>query len=92
MVGPGKPFYLYCGVPLGALQDAGTWARPRISRNHGQTRPSISPPAYWRELQRRNTLQGKPVNLNDYRKEQPARYPLDKPRHRAECRQGAASG
>jgi len=33
-------------------------------------------PAYWEELQRRNALLGNRVNLDSYRRDQPAQYPL----------------
>jgi hypothetical protein len=92
-IGNGKPFYPYCGVPLGAIQDAGIYLGPAEDLTASQPNPAIYlDPPYWHELQRRNALQGNPVNLNDYRKEQPARYPLDKPPPSAECRRTGAGG
>jgi hypothetical protein len=44
-------------------------------------------PAYWAELQRRNALEGHPVNLDSYRQPQPALFPLLKVPPSAECGQ-----
>ncbi len=84
---PGKPFNPYCGVPLRSLQDAGIHLGPAHELTASRPNPAIYlDPPYWRELQRRNALQGNPVNLHDYRKDLPAQYPLFKPPRSAECR------
>lgn len=84
--GHGKPFNPYCGVPLGSLQDAGIYLGQAEDLTASRPNPAIYlDPVYWHELQRRNALQGNPVNLNDYRKELPAQYPLLKSPPSAEC-------
>lgn len=76
----GKQANPFCGVPLAKLIDAGlypgnpqdltmTWPDPAIYLD----------PTYWKELQRRNQLQGSPVDLNSYRQEHPAHYGQQKP-------------
>jgi hypothetical protein len=85
-VGHGKPFNPYCGVPLGSVQDAGLYLGQAEDLTASRPNPAIYlDPVYWKELQRRNVLQGNPVKLNDYREELPAQYGLSNPPPSAEC-------
>jgi hypothetical protein len=64
--GHGKPFNPYCGIPLSSLLDAGINLGQAEDLTASQPNPAIYlDPKYWHELQRRNALQGNPVNLND---------------------------
>ena len=66
-----------CGVRLGSLIDAGLYLGQPADLTQSYWNPAIFlDPVYWAELQRRNKLQGYPVNLESYRREQPARFPL----------------
>lgn len=65
------------GVPLGSLLDAGLYLGQPEDLTASRPNPAIYlDPAYWQELQRRNALLGNRVNLESYRREQPAQYPL----------------
>jgi hypothetical protein len=72
---PVNPFR---GVPLGSLLDAGLYLGQPGDLTASRPNPAIYlDPAYWEELQRRNALLGgRAVNLDSYRREQPAQYPL----------------
>jgi hypothetical protein len=66
-----------CGVPLGSLIDAGLYLGQPADLTQSYWNPAIFlDPVYWAELQRRNKLQGYPVKLETYRREQPAGFPL----------------
>jgi hypothetical protein len=85
-VGHGKPSNPYCGVPLGSVQDAGIYLGQAEDLTSSRPNPAIYfDPAYWQELQRRNTLQGNAVKLTDYRVQMPAQYGLPDPPPTAEC-------
>jgi hypothetical protein len=65
------------GVPLGSVQDAGLYLGQPGDLTASRPNPAIYlDPAYWEELQRRNALLGSRVNLESYRREQPAQYTL----------------
>ena len=73
----GARFNPFDGVPLGSLQDAGLYLGQPGDLTASRPNPAIYlDPAYWQELQRRNALLGNPVNLDSYRREQPAPYQL----------------
>ena len=77
--GPNRaPVNPFRGVPLGSLLDAGLYLGQPGDLTASRPNPAIYlDPAYWKELQRRNTLLGgRAVNLDSYRREQPAQYPL----------------
>jgi hypothetical protein len=77
--GPDRaPVNPFRGVPLGSLLDAGLYLGQPAALTASRPNPAIYlDPAYWEELQRRNTLlAGRAVNLDSYRREQPAQYPL----------------
>ena len=59
-----RPF----GSPGGAVGFTPLW--------HAATRPKTNDGLCWNELQRRNALTGNRVNLDSYRQEEPALYPL----------------
>jgi hypothetical protein len=65
-------------VPLGSLLDAGLYLGQPGDLTASRPNPAIYlDPAYWQELQRRSALPGgRAVNLDSYRREQPAQYPL----------------
>lgn len=65
-------------MPLGSLLDAGLYLGQPGDLTASQPDPAIYlDPAYWQELQRRSALPGgRAVNLDSYRREQPAQYPL----------------
>lgn len=65
------------GVPLGSLVDAGLCLGQPGDLTASRPNPAIYlDPGYWEELQRRNALLGNRVNLDSYRRDQPAQYPL----------------
>jgi hypothetical protein len=73
-------------VLLGSLQDGGIYLGQAEDLTASRPNPAIYlDPVYWRELNRRNALQGNPVNLDDYRKELPAQYALPSPPPLDEC-------
>lgn len=70
-----KATNLYCGVPLGSLIDAGLYIGQPETLTASWWNPAIYlDPAYWKELQRRNAIADTGLDLDSYRKEQPARY------------------
>jgi hypothetical protein len=76
----------FCGAPLRSLIDAGLYLAPPADLTASVPNPAIYlDPAYWAELQRRNKIQGNPVNLAAYRTQQPPRLPLQKEPTSAEC-------
>ena len=76
----------WCGTRLGSLIDAGLYEGQPGDLTISLPNPAIYlDPAYWKELKRRNALQGNLVDLDSYRKEQPARYPLLKVARSQEC-------
>jgi hypothetical protein len=82
----GTPFNPYCGVPLKLLQNAGIYLGQAEDLTTSRPNPAIYlDPVYWKELQRRNALQGNPVKLDDYRKEMPPQYGLPNPPPSADC-------
>jgi hypothetical protein len=65
------------GVPLGSLLDAGLYLGQPENLTASRPNPAIYlDPSYWEELQRRNALLGNRVNLDSYRRDQPAQYRL----------------
>ncbi len=73
----GPPVNPWCGTRLGSLIDAGLYLGQPGELTQSYPNPAVFlDPAYWKELQRRNTLTGSRVDLNSYRQEQPAVYPL----------------
>jgi hypothetical protein len=77
--GPDRaPVNPFRGVPLGSLLDAGLYLGQPGDLTGSRPNPAIYlDPAYWEELQRRSALPGgRAVNLDSYRREQPAQYPL----------------
>jgi hypothetical protein len=73
----GATFNPFRGVPLGSLLDAGLYLGQPEDLTASRPNPAIYlDPAYWQELQRRNVLLGNRVNLDSYRRDQPAQYPL----------------
>jgi hypothetical protein len=77
-----------CGFRLGSLIDAALYLGPPESLTASSWNPAIFlDPAYWRELQRRSVVKGNIVNLQSYRQERPARYPLVRLPPSQECGQ-----
>lgn len=76
-----------CGIRLGSLIDAGLYLGQPENLTSSWWNPAIFlDAAYWRELQRRNALQGDVVNLESYRRRNlPALYPLTKLSPAREC-------
>lgn len=73
----GKPFDPFCGFPARSIIDAGLYLGQPADLTQSYWNPAIFlDPTYWAELQRRNTLEGNPANLDSYRQEQPAQLPL----------------
>jgi hypothetical protein len=71
----GTPTNLMCGVPLGALIDAGLHLGPAEHLTVSRENPAVYlDGAYWAELHRRNDLQGGVVNLDTYRQQRTVRY------------------
>jgi hypothetical protein len=71
----GGPINRMCGIPLGSVIDAGLYVCQPKNLTVSRENPAIYlDPAYWTELQRRNTLYGGVINLDSYRQEQPVRY------------------
>jgi hypothetical protein len=64
-----------CGIPLGALIDAGLHLGLAEHLTVSRENPAVYlDDAYWAELHRRNDLQGGVVNLNTYRQQQTVRF------------------
>jgi hypothetical protein len=71
----------WCGIRLGSLIDAGIYEGQPEDLTASWPNPAIYlDPVYWKELQRRNALQGNGLDLNSYRQEKPASHlPLKLP-------------
>jgi hypothetical protein len=66
-----------CGLRLGSLIDAALYLGPPANLTASWWNPAIFlSPAYWQDLQHRNALLGGSVDLDSYRQERPALYPL----------------
>ncbi|HEY6314207.1 MAG TPA: hypothetical protein VIY52_25890 [Streptosporangiaceae bacterium] len=75
-VSTGQVVSQFCGTPLGKVVDAGLYLGQPADLTVSWPTPAIFlDPAYWAELQRRNALQGIPVDLDTYRQEHPPGYP-----------------
>jgi len=73
---PPKLVNPWCGTTLGQLVDAGLYLGQAAEMTASWPDPAIFlDPAYWAELQRRNTIQGNIADLNTYRQEKPPAYP-----------------
>jgi hypothetical protein len=73
--GGGAPTNVMCGVPLGALIDAGLHLGPAEHLTVSRENPAVYlDSAYWDELHRRNDLQGGIVNLDTYRQQRTVRF------------------
>jgi hypothetical protein len=71
----GTPTNVMCGVPLGALIDAGLHLGLAEHLTVSRENPAVYlDGAYWAELHRRNDLQGGVVNLDTYRQQQTVRF------------------
>jgi hypothetical protein len=82
-----------CGVRLGSLIDAALYLGRPEDLTASRWNPAIFlDPVYWKELQRRNALEGNRVNLDSYRQEQPAPYPLFKVPPSRECGKALSAG
>ena len=82
-----------CSMPAGSVIDDGLYLGQPGDLTASWPNPAIYlDPAYWAELQRRNALQGHPVSLDNYRRQQPALFPLLKVPPSAECGQVAHAG
>jgi len=66
-----------CGVPFGAIADALLYLGQVGEQTQSLWNPAIYlDPAYWRELQRRKTIKGSPIDLEQqYRQEQSVVWP-----------------
>ena len=77
-----------CGVPAESVIDDGLYLGQPGDLTASCWNPAIFlDPPYWAELQRRNALEGEPVNLGSYRQPQPTLLPLLKAPPSAECGQ-----
>jgi hypothetical protein len=87
----GQFFPGQCGLRLGSLIDAALYLGQPENLTVSWWNPAIFlDPAYWQELQHRNALKGNRVDLDSYRQEQSALYPLFKVPP-SECHDGAVS-
>ncbi len=78
----------WCGTRLGSLIDAGLYLGQPAELTQSWPNPAIFlDPAYRNELQRRNALTGSGIDLDSYRQEEPAVYPLLKLPPAQECGQ-----
>jgi hypothetical protein len=76
----------WCGTKLGAVIDAGLYEGQPRELTASWPNPAIYlDPTYWTELKRRNALHGNVVNLDNYRKEQPTIFALQKLPRSQEC-------
>ena len=72
----GQQVNIFCGIPLGKLQDAGLNLGQPAALTTSWPNPAIFlDPVYWAELQRRNAF-GAPVDLDSYRHQQLPRWQL----------------
>jgi hypothetical protein len=77
-----------CGLRLGSLIDAALYLGPPESLAVSSWNPAIFLDAvYWKELQRRNAMNGSIVNLESYRQERPTLCPLIRLPPSQECGQ-----
>jgi hypothetical protein len=77
----------WCGVPLGRLIDGGLYMGQPDVLTASRWNPAIYlDPTYWKELQRRNAIMGGLMDLDSYRQEQPAQFPLIHAPLSTECR------
>jgi hypothetical protein len=82
-----------CGARLGSLIDAGLYLGQPEDLTASWPNPAIYlDPAYWKELRRRNALEGNHLNLDSYRQEQPAQFPLPKLAPSQECGKAPPAG
>lgn len=69
-----------CGFPLGKLADAVLYLGQLKDLTQSLWNPAIFlDPVYWAELQRRNAIVGNPIDLEQYRQEQPVSWPVPPP-------------
>jgi len=69
-----------CGVPLGKLTDAVLYLGQPEDLTQSRWNPAIFlDPVYWAELQRRDAITGNGVDLEPYRREEPAAWPAPPP-------------
>lgn len=77
----------WCGTKLGSIIDAGIYEGQPADLTATWPNPAIYlDPTYWAELQRRNALEGNVIpNLDTYRQERPARFPLQRLPRSQQC-------
>lgn len=69
-----------CGMPVGGLTDAVLYLGQLKDLTQSLPNPAIYlDPDYWAELQRRNEIVGNPIDLDQYRQEQPVGWPVPAP-------------
>jgi hypothetical protein len=69
-----------CGMPVGGLTDAILYLGQLNDLTQSLPNPAIYlDPDYWAELQRRNDIVGDPIDLDQYRQEQPVGWPVPAP-------------
>lgn len=69
-----------CGMPVGGLADAILYLGQLADLTQSLPNPAIYLDAdYWAELQRRNAIVGNPIDLDQYRQEQPVSWPVPAP-------------
>jgi hypothetical protein len=69
-----------CGFPLGGLADAVLYLGQLKDLTQSLWNPAIYlDPLWWAELQRRNAIVGNPIDLEQYRQEQPINWPVPAP-------------
>jgi hypothetical protein len=72
----GQQINIFCGIPLGKLQDGGlNLGQPAVLTTSWPNPAIFLDPEYWAELQRRNAF-GAPADLDSYRQQQPPRWQL----------------
>jgi hypothetical protein len=72
----GQQINIFCGTPLGKLQDAGlSLGQPAVLTTSWPNPAVFLDPVYWAELQRRNAF-GAPSDLDSYRVQQPPPWQL----------------
>lgn len=73
-------------MPLGSLVDAGLYMAQPEDLTASWWNPAIYlDPAYWKELNRRNTITSLGTDLESYRHEQPAQYAVLRLPRSARC-------
>jgi hypothetical protein len=69
-----------CGMPVGGLTDAVLYLGQLEDLTQSLWNPAIDlDPVWWAELQRRNAIVGNPIDLEQYRQEQPVSWPVPAP-------------